>query len=99
VDGLRARLRTELGYPKQATEADRAGGGHHVPLHLCATTEAVEVDAAGEAIIPPEFEARLRGEERAVLRVAENAEPTAFKAPADSKEPPFGWPPGRGPRP
>ncbi len=65
---LRARLRTALGLPRAATEADRVGGGIHVPLELCVTTEAVEYDEAeGVLLVPPELEERLSKAERDAL--------------------------------
>lgn len=71
---LRARLRTALGLPRAATEADRVGGGIHVPLELAATTEALELfdllDGSLEALVPPELEARLTAGERTRLRDA-----------------------------
>ncbi len=69
ADALRARLRAALGLPRIPTEADRVGGGIHVPLADAATTEAVEYDEdAGEVLVPDELEARLTGPERAALR-------------------------------
>lgn len=75
---LRAKLRTALGYPRAAVEADRRGGGIHVPLELAGTTEAVEYDeGAGEVLVPVELEARLSATERSKLRA-----PTVRVAPA-----------------
>lgn len=58
-----------MGLPRVPTEADRVGGGIHVPFALAATTEAVEYDeTTGEAIVPAELEARLTPGERLLLR-------------------------------
>jgi hypothetical protein len=70
ASAIRARLRAELGLPRVATEADRVGGGVHVPLELCVTTEAVEAlerDGVVEVLVPPALEARLTKAERGAL--------------------------------
>lgn len=71
-DATRARLSAAMGLPRVPTEADRIGGGVHVPLALCATTEPCESvaldDGSFEAVVPPELEVRLSAPERAQLR-------------------------------
>lgn len=72
---LRARLVAAMGLPRVPTEADRVGGGIHVPFALAATTEAVEYDeTTGEAIVPAELEAMLTVGERAALRAQTHRE-------------------------
>ena len=38
VRAVITRINTALGYPREATEDDRVGGGVHVPLALAGTT-------------------------------------------------------------
>lgn len=71
-DATRARLSAAMGLPRVPTEADRVGGGIHVPLELCATTEPCESvaldDGSYEAAVPLELEAHLSAPERSKLR-------------------------------
>lgn len=46
IGAMRTRIDGEKGYPKQATEADRQGGGIHVPLEMCRTETSFAIDVA-----------------------------------------------------
>lgn len=88
---LRTKLNAALGLPKTATEADRVGGGIHVPLERCVTLEAVEIidlaDDTSEALVPVELERFLSATDRTRLRAPTQREPSlaldALAEPAD----------------
>lgn len=87
-DATRTRLSAALGLPRVPTETDRVGGGVHVPLELCATTEPCESvaldDGSYEAVVPPELESHLTVGDRAKLRAGTGRSPLVLR---DDREP------------
>ena len=54
-----ARINTELGYPRAATEADRVGGGIHAPLALCDTPRWAYIARLSDGTVGVRIKARV----------------------------------------
>jgi hypothetical protein len=59
VRSVITRLNTSLGYPREATEEDRVGGGIHVPLAQAGTTRWAHVARLSDGTFGVRIKARV----------------------------------------